>query len=895
MVILSRLLAALTALATLTLCARPVVAQPAAVSRVLKTFDFEERRAGNVEELPMNWVKVEGSGLPHYVNGKLSPDARRSGEFSFRFDLNGGSLIYRYQAGRIKVVRGAHYRIETFVRTTPLRSAKARMSAYFADVDGRPIRSTITHSEPWALAPGDPVGPDDWHRLELRLTADEERADSLVIELGLLQPQFWATASLGDRSLFTQDIRGTAWFDDVQVAQVPRVGMTTDRPGNVFRRSDPLNVSVTVNDRFVDDLAGRLVVRDAAGNVAYQRSGSLDLSAAAETAPGQKSLTIALPDLPAGWYEVALQMTSNGQFVGDHSMALVRLADDNARVRPDPRFGVGATKLPVEGWAELPELLPLLGAGRVKLAVWNSQGDVDSAGREAFDRVLEGLAQRQIVPTACLVDVPPSVAQAIGGDTWGHLLRADPEKWRPTLAFMVARHAAKLDRWQFGDDAAAPQFVDSPDMVQTYRLLYREFQQLVMKPDLAMPWPAWYELGGDTPATVALSVPPDVLPAQLPLYMHDLRLSEGHNLSLSLQPLSRERYGRAVQIRDLAQRVCYALAGGATRIDLPLPFTVQRDGNQLVKQPQETLLVIRTLLTVLGGAQYKGKVPIAENVDAFLFDRNGQGILMLWSRGNDASLKPLAINLGAQPLKVDLFGNVTPLAVTGEQRDSADVNRTVQLEVGPTPFFLVDIDGPMAQIRSSVAFDNPLLESSFKAHTRRLRFVNPYKTAVSGTLKLTGPQGWTVTLPNSTFSLNPGEAYDGQVTLEFPYNSFAGTKTLTAEFRMSDGARFSVPVEVRLGLSDVGLQTLAIRDGNDVIVQQTITNYGDAPINYTAFTLYPGQARQERLVTNLAPGRSTVKKYRFTNVPATAAAAKLRSGVKELEGVRVLNEEVEVR
>ncbi|MDB5301859.1 MAG: hypothetical protein JWO87_3522, partial [Phycisphaerales bacterium] len=42
-------------------------AAPAAVSRVLRTFDFEERRLGNAEELPMNWLKVEGIGLPHYV------------------------------------------------------------------------------------------------------------------------------------------------------------------------------------------------------------------------------------------------------------------------------------------------------------------------------------------------------------------------------------------------------------------------------------------------------------------------------------------------------------------------------------------------------------------------------------------------------------------------------------------------------------------------------------------------------------------------------------------------------------------------------------------------------------------------------------------------------------
>src|SRR5207244_3963812 len=160
------------------------------------------------------------------------------------------------------------------------------------------------------------------------------------------------------------------------------------------------------------------------------------------------------------------------------------------------------------------------------------------------------------------------------------------------------------------------------------------------KPDLAMPWPAWYELEGELPATVALAVAPSVLPSQLPLYMQDLRGHEGHNLSLSLQLLDIDQYGRDMQIRDLAQRVIYALSAAATPLLKP-------------KAP--------------GAAVSDGKV---------------------------------------------------------------------QLDVGPMPIFLIDIDGPLAQLRASVAFDRPLLESSFEPHSRHIRFVNPYKQAISGSLKL---------------------------------------------------------------------------------------------------------------------------------------------------------------
>jgi hypothetical protein len=101
-------------------------------------------------------------------------------------------------------------------------------------------------------------------------------------------------------------------------------------------------------------------------------------------------------------------------------------------------------------------------------------------------------------------------------------------------------------------------------------------------------------------------------------------------------------------------------------------------------------------------------------------------------------------------------------------------------------------------------------------------------------------------------------------------------------------------VTVNLGLSDLGMQTLAVRDGKDVLVQQIITNYSEKKIDYAAFAIMQGMARHERLVTNLAPGRSTIKLYRFANVPA-GTIAKVRVGVNELDGTRILNDEVEIR
>jgi hypothetical protein len=893
------------------LCALAAGGQPAEVNRVLKSFDFEERRLGNAEDLPMNWNKVEGAGLPHYVNGRLATDKARSGRYSFRLDLNGGSLIYRYETGRIRVQQGAHYRVDGYVRTTALANARARVTGYMVDADGVIVPGTVEHSEPYASKRED----DPWQRVGVEVSADSERAASMVIELELLQPQMYAANTLGHRTLFTQDIRGSAWFDDVTVSQVPRVKMTTDRPGNVFRRGDALRMQIVVSDRFTDDLAAQLSVEDAAGRKVYQRSGALEIANAETLGPGRRRLTVVLPEVPPGWYEVSLVMSSRGRYVGDQKLDLVLLADNAAAGAPDERFGVVATELPFEGWNELPEILPFLGTGRVKLAVWSSAGDVEQVDPGAFDRMLVRLQGLRIVPTACLVDLPPAIAEKLlarqrlvdaarafsgaapegpaADSVWPHLLKANPEDWQPQLAQLVARHANHLDRWQLGADGT-DSFVARPGMREVYDQVYGQFAALIHKPDLAMPWPAWYELDGKLPVTVALSVPPSVLPSQLPLYMQDINNHAGHNLSITLEALEAKEYGREVQIRDFAQRVVYALAAGAKRVDVPLPFTVRRSGEDVEKQPQEMLLITRTLITTLSGAVFRGKVPIAEGVEAFLFDRGGQGIMVLWDRsGSTEAVRQLSVNLGDRPVQIDLWGNVTRLP-HGEGANSVGIT---QLSLGAMPVLLAGIDAQVALMRSSVAIDRPLIESSFRPHSRRLSFTNPYKTAIAGTVRLKAPNGWVINPPTHSFSLNPGESFDRELTIEFPYNSYAGSKTIEAHFVVQSDktSTFAVPLTLQLGLSDVGMQTLALRDVNgDIVVQQTIQNYGDRPIDYTAFAIVPGAARQERLVTNLAAGRTTLKRYKFTGVKV-GDGVKIRVGVKELNGSRILNDEVEVQ
>lgn len=858
----------------------------AAGLRTLRTFDFEERASGNIEDTPLGWVKVEGSGMPHYLKGQFDFAVAHSGQTSFRLDLNGGSIAFRYPANRIFVVDGALYRIETMARTTPLKNSRARLSAYFCDEDGRPITASIKRVD---LDPST-AADEQFHRLALDMVADAKSV-SLVVEIGIIQSHLTAKSDLGEHELAVEDIRGSAWFDDVKITQVPDVEVFTDRPTSVFYKDEPVNIRLRLHDQLTSDLTAELRVFDVDGKPVFQRTGGITFTPA--TSSTELLGTITLPTMDAGWYRAAIIIRSGESQISQHSLRFVQLGDPPGRPMPDERFGVVATSLPPDAWHLLPAAMDQLAAGRLKLSVWTENYAIDSDKASDFDLLVNKLRNRGISFTACLASIPPDIAGRIGGRRWADLLQIPLDRWQPQLAYLVSSHANHLTQWQLLDDNSAELMVQDKPLREVYARLLTEFSKLVDEPDLAMPWPAWVELDEQLPPTVALSVPGEILPEQLPIYIADLRKHRGKTVSLVLHPIDREKYGRLAQERDLALRIAFSFVGGADRIDLPLLLEAKTQRGNTTAEPDPLFMIQRTVTTQLSGAICLGKVPISDEVDAILFNKDGRGVMVIWARGqaNDPTVRRIPIALGRNPTRVELTGESSPIKRLSDKRYPDDY----ELIVGTRPIIVTDIDPALLMLRASVAIENPMLESSVRSQGRTLVIKNTFDTPISGTVRLSGPPGWRLPIRNSSFSLAPGETYREPVTIEFPLNSTSGQKTLIAELSVEGRRdyRVNVPVPVTIGLSDVGLQTIAMKLGDHIFVQQLITNYGNTKIDYNAFAAMPGQPRQERLVTNLSPGQTIIKKYRFA-IPSLGTT-KIRSGIRELEGRRMLNEEVPIQ
>ncbi len=849
----------------------------AQVTRLIKVIDFEERRLGNDEAVPMHFSQVQGPDLPHYLSGTITGERANSGKYSFRFDLDGGSLVYRYDAEQLPVSAGAHYRIDAMVSTTALEHARARISAGFADKYKHLIADSMRHSELYAAG----SESDAWKELSVEVSsADEPKAAYLVVQLELLQPvKYLHVTDEKARGLLPQDLKGSAWFDDVKVWQVPKVRLSSERPGNIFRRGQALRLTGTIEDRITEDLTAQFALKDDKGATLFQRNQGVGSALASGKA--ERKILLDMPeDVPAGRYRATLNLISAGMKVAERSAAIVVLPDDDRASTPDTRLGVIATDVPSEKFDELAEILPVIDAGSAKILV--------PAKVAEFDALVDKLLEKEILPTACLNPEEGS---------WAQLGSLKPEDWKPQLTDLIARHANHVPRWQIGLDGTDT-FANDPATREAAGMLYKQIATMIREPAVVVPWPASSEIDAKMPTTVALGVPASVLPNQVGMYVQELQQARKApatapskalpaQASISLELLDFNQHGREAQIRDLALRVIHAVAAKADHVDLPLPVENDRDG-QL--QPSELFLPTRTLCRVLGNANFKGAVPVAEGVDAMLFERDGMGILAIWTtNGLSTSPRQLELDPGPHPRLVDMFGNTTPLLVTNESRETGKV----RLSLGALPVFIVDVDGPLAQLRATVALDRPMIESSYQAHSRRLHFTNPYQQAISGTVKLSTPAGWTVIPSSMSFSLNPGETFDKEFSIEFPYNATSGNKFLEARFNfMADKqVTFAAPLLVKLGLSEVGMQSVAFREGRDVIVQQVINNYSDKPIDYTAFAMYPDQARQERLVMKLGAGQSVIKRYRFRDAKVLQGT-RVRVGLRELSGGRLLNDEL---
>ena len=429
--------------------------RPLRPGRVLHNFDFEETKLNNYETIPMFWRKVVGRGFPAFAAGAFDHDIFRpdphdsKARTSFRLDIDSGSAAFRYVApieNAIHVSPNADYYVLGYVKTTPLQFARAEIRAWFADDKGNVMPGTEIHSDRFASStdPASAAPPDavEWHVLRLFVPGPhpntaEANAKTLVLQLGLLQPQQLSGESggggtstdnpLGPFALYQQDIKGSAWFDDFIVYQLPRISVEVPAAitANIFEPQQPIDLDLTVADLAnhpkAPSLGVSLKVTDPDGLVFAREKWDVRM------APGQTwEHRYTHAHLPPALYTATLEVTDGvtRTLIARRQTKFLSLADLPVALnaagteRMGPRFGITATRWPVDCWSELPAVARDTTAGLMQIAAWRrDMTDSDLHTQDpAFDSLLNALQRIDTHVLGAFAEVPDVLAARIGED-----------------------------------------------------------------------------------------------------------------------------------------------------------------------------------------------------------------------------------------------------------------------------------------------------------------------------------------------------------------------------------------------------------------------------------------------------------------------------------------------
>lgn len=901
-------------------------------SRILKTFDFEEKALGNYEPIPMYFNKVAGRGYPLFTGGKFVNDVYRSANTSFQLVLDGGSVAYRLAAGKLPINPQADYYIVGFVKTSALAHARTELTAWFADESGQLILDSEAHSERWASA----TGNDDWHLLQIYMpgmAAERHRASkpaegrgvhgakssagtegggglSLVLQLGLLQPQQLGSP-LGKYELYRQDIKGAAWWDDLVVFQLPRLAIATSVPGNIFAPGQRATLDMTVSDLCRTQLSAILTIQDALGTVVHRQTWPLH-----QTPWAPWNQQVELPVLPPGWYIGSLDVCDPKSVVVRRQTRFITTTALGPETGPAREFGVVATAWPVEAWNELPPILAQLGVGLVKLPAWRKDMSEESLLRkdQPFDQLILTLQKQEILSLASFSEIPSVLTERLNekaADSILALLDADPNVWKPYVSFIMARYASRVNMWELGQERDAFYSADSR-YPKLYQKTYQELATLLTTPKLVLPWNALYDFDPKQypEAILDLKIPALIKPIQIPAYIDGYQKrglsgqdgavtgvtnerpggggGEGTEVLAWIEPLDAS-YPRAERLVDFVERIVLARSANPRAVLLDLPMQHQATLTSRSSQPDELLLVYRTLVRLLGGATCKGQMMLQPGVKALLFDRQGIGTLVLWNENAASAELKLDLPLGKAPVLVDYAGKVTPLEPGG-----GGTGMTT-LTITPTPLIIDHVESPQIQLAGSFLLAQNTIPAGVGMLQTTVQLDNPYPEPLGGTLRLEPPTGWTMDPPSFRISLSGGAKLNQPITIRYPYTEFAGPKIIKARLMLdqdSSGRALELRTFVTVNSDLIGMECFpTITAGGELVLQQMITNLSGAALNAQAYAMVPGQARQQRFILDLKPGQTTIKRFTFPNAKALSGKA-AALGIRNYDGTTILTKAV---
>jgi hypothetical protein len=880
--------------------------RPTSAGRVVKAFDFEERDT-NPLPIPFGWIRAQEDpavprvrpGFPIWNHSELDYHSPAyAGIGSVRLPTNGGSTSLMLRHGELSVFPHADYLVSVRIRTEGLDHARARVVATLLDQFGEPIESSRVESR---LVRTD----GDWDQVAIEVEGLEPGAAFMQLELQLLQPEQQPNADPLAFQVWAQDYTGAAWFDNLIVAQLPRLEISTGHAGNIVSSLDAPDLNVLVRDLTGEDIYARLRVYDVHDRLIDDQVVSSDSRRV------QRQCT---PNLPGfGWYRALLEVQVEGRLVGVRALDFI-WAPPEKHQPVTSIFGIETSMTDPKLLAAAPMLVEGAGVSRATLRVWDkttrledlqdssplfAQIDTLLARGDSLRFELSRLPQ----PLATTLAVDPQLVLTAFSDPngeWGH--------WGST---MLDRYGQRVRTWTFGDRPSEEPTSKLRTQLNDARVSLEGF---VPGPIASIPWP----IDRPIPANLSqpgmllqiednLAVAPEAIGPLVEQWDALRSVSSGTDapaprLGFTLAPIDHPADRTSAQtwtaLGAIARKAISFWWAAHRSNALPSDFSLDlRDawwvspGKRGQVMPAPELIVWRTLSNHLGGRDAVETLDLIPGVKMLVLsdrkldaedelsqsDLPGGG-LVLWLDRPSIDPVILSLPLSLHPVRqYDVLGNQTiiepiPMGNIGVPTHSIEITRS--------PIIVEGVDGNLVRFLSNLQMTPDRLESSSGAHRHTVLVENPWPIPIAGRIFIVEPGGytgkpedidrsWEIVPRMLPFNLAPGEQRELPVELAYSLGEIAGEKELVFDVEIEADREYPtmrVQRSVTLGLSSVDMTLSARRNEAGItVITADVVNTDATEQNFEIIAVAPGEPRIRRSINALQPGQHTQRQFAFSS------------------------------
>ncbi len=848
---------------------------PSTLQRIVRRFTFEEAEIRPLA-MPINFYRyiAPEQGFPPFGTMQPTAEHAHNGNWSFGFELDGGSMAARIPTGVIPAVATGRYIITAQVRTENVQHGRASIAAWLHNAGGAIVPETRVESRPVQTN-------GTWQQVAIELDAEHESISDLVFELRLTQP---SQQPGGGNALApdARDVTGRAWFDDVTVWHAPSIELTTQHVNNIIAPGEQPRLQFHIRDLASEPLRANLDVFDVDGTNVYRsvfdRTGDFGI-------PRE----VPLPPLPAGWYRAVLDLHANTILVGRQWVDFVVLASSRRAHRRNTTAHRFAVKLDWRDAAtniDAVHAVQQLGIDTVLVPIWPASEIADTA-RDHDAAMLELAIQllrsnHEIIIT--LDEVPSQLASELQIDR-GRILDAlgsDSSSWRPYLDEPMLNLGLEARRWKIGGvqyNQFAPEI-----LAQKLQRATVSLGAFVPQPQFIIPWPILQDGDPDDSIACELLIPSAIRPAELLTALQQATERSKSPLAYFEQH-GTDSYTPRQRIIDLAHRALFTWRSGLREFVIDAPW--QSDGSFA---PAATYVLWRTLADQLSGRHFVAELNHPDVAECWIVrgDSDNDAALIVWADTRNQASSELQMLLSDGPVTViDAFGNV-------QRVDQVDGRHHIPLS--ETPVFIEGIDANLAMFRAGFALDPPSIPSVHRLHEVAMVLRNPWDISLSGTIRVDSSDDWRMNPRVSTFTIRPGGEVRLPVDLIFDRNVLSDAKELEAKISLLSDRHyeFRIRSQFAIGLNELHVsahwQILTHETADaDLLITQYVTNRSTQPVTISAFMHAPGLAPRVRPLGRVEAGATAVQTFRIPGGAVSLAGKNIRYGVKEVDGSTRLN------